>query len=181
MQVFLSYSTTDLKQTLEIRDYLESNQISCWIAKRNIPGGTDYAIEIPKAIDQCDFFLLILTASSQKSQFVRNELEWAIKKNKKIIPFMLHEFNLDRPIEFHLQHHQRINVYEVGDVSAKKSLLQILQSTSYVTNTQNILQTNSELNSTDSQNNHPLIKNHHPPKFTQEHPRHGASPRVPSM
>ena len=86
---------------------------------------------------------------------------------------MLNEFSLDQPIEFHLQHHQRINVYELGDDSAKKSLLQILQSTSYVTNTQNILQTNSELNSTDSPKKHPLIKKHHPQKSTQEHPRHG--------
>jgi TPR repeat protein len=109
---------------MQIRDYLESNQISCWIAKRNIPAGADYAVEIPKAIDACLIFLLILSPFSQESQYVRSELEWAIKHKKKIIPLMLSEFQLTNAIEFHLQNFQRISAYELRQDEADKMLLQ---------------------------------------------------------
>lgn len=82
-QVFLSYSTMDILETIELRDFLEENGVSCWMGKRDIQPGANYTVEITSAIDQCEIFVLILTENAQNSQYVISELECARAKKKQ--------------------------------------------------------------------------------------------------
>lgn len=43
-----------------------------------IPVGSNYAREIPRAIRECDLFLLILSKESQESVWVEKEVDSAI-------------------------------------------------------------------------------------------------------
>ena len=60
-EVFISYSTKDQIQAETVRDILEKNAIPCWMAPRDIPGGSNYTKEIPIAIRNCKVFVLILS------------------------------------------------------------------------------------------------------------------------
>ena len=59
-QVFISYKSEDYQQADWLRSVLEQNGISCWMAPASIPGGSNYAKEIPRAIENCRVFVLVL-------------------------------------------------------------------------------------------------------------------------
>ena len=61
MKVFISYSSIEYNKVMEISNVLEKNGINCWMAPQSIPAGSDYGAEIPKAINTCDAFLLVLS------------------------------------------------------------------------------------------------------------------------
>ena len=70
-KVFISYSTKDLKDAQLVLKELESIGIPCWIAPRDIPGGSDYTSMIPAAIAM----LLIITGETGNHPFDAAEAE----------------------------------------------------------------------------------------------------------
>lgn len=111
-EIFISYSTMDITQAETIRNILENNGFSCWMAPRDIPGGSNYTREIPVAIRNCKVFLLILSANSQKSPWVLKELDAAVNNSKIILPFMLESFDLNEEFNFLLTGTQRYTAYQ---------------------------------------------------------------------
>lgn len=110
--VFISYSTKDMLQAETVRDVLEKNGIPCWMAPRDIPGGSNYAGEIPRAIRGCQVFLLILSENAQASNWVVKELDNAVNCGKIIIPLMLEDCPLNDEFNFLLTGAQRYAAYQ---------------------------------------------------------------------
>ena len=111
-EVFISYSTIDLENAETVRNVLEKNGISCWMAPRDIPGGSNYTKEIPIAIRNCKIFVLILSKNAQKSQWVLKELDSAVNHGKVVLPFMLEDFILNDEFNFLLTGAQRYAAYK---------------------------------------------------------------------
>jgi len=107
-EVFISYSSKEAAQVYELKSMLEANGISCWMAPDSILSGSNYASEIPKAIDNCAVFLLVLSDNSQNSKWVPKELDTAINKDKIIIPFHIDSSALGEAFNFYLSNVQRI-------------------------------------------------------------------------
>lgn len=110
-EVFISYSTKDSLSAETVRNVLEKNGISCWMAPRDIPGGSNYTKEIPVAIRNCKVFVLILSENAQSSHWVLKELDSAVNSGKVILPFMLEDFVLNDEFDFLLTGAQRYAVY----------------------------------------------------------------------
>lgn len=110
--VFISYSSLEQRTAEEIKQKLESCRISCWMAPKSIPPGSDYGTEIPKAIKKCKIFLLILSENSQNSKWVPKELDMAIKHDLKVIPFQIDNSAINDRFEFSLINCQRIIAYK---------------------------------------------------------------------
>ena len=110
--VFISYSTRDMTQAEMVRDVLEKNGIPCWMAPRDIPGGSNYAREIPVAIRSCQVFVLILSENAQASNWVIKELDSAVNCGKVILPFMLEDCPLSDEFNFLLTGAQRYDAYQ---------------------------------------------------------------------
>lgn len=111
-QVFISYSSKESSQAYEVKNILEINGISCWMAPESIPYGSNYAVEIPQAISDCVVFLLILSESSQSSVWVPKELQVALNKCKEIIPIHIDDSVLKASFDFSLIDVQRIEAYK---------------------------------------------------------------------
>ena len=111
-EVFISYSTVDTTQAETVRNILEKNGISCWMAPRDIPGGSNYTKEIPIAIRGCKAFVLILSKNAQNSQWVLRELDSAVNNGKVILPFMLEDCALNDEFNFLLTGAQRYAAYQ---------------------------------------------------------------------
>lgn len=109
--VFISYSTKDTLQAEKVRNVLEQNGIPCWMAPRDIPGGSNYAGEIPKAIRGCQVFVLMLSENAQSSLWVVKELDTAVNCGKVIIPLMLEDCPLNDEFNFLLTGAQRYAAY----------------------------------------------------------------------
>ncbi len=111
-EVFISYSTVDSAAAETVRDVLETNGLSCWMAPRDIPGGSNYTKEIPNAIRGCSVFVLILSHNAQNSHWVLKELDSAVNAGKVILPFMLEDCDLNDEFNFLLTGAQRYSAYQ---------------------------------------------------------------------
>lgn len=111
-EIFISYSTIDAISAETVRDVLETNGLSCWMAPRDIPGGSNYTKEIPIAIRNCTVFVLILSQNAQNSHWVLKELDSAVNAGKVILPFMLEDCILNDEFNFLLTGAQRYAAYQ---------------------------------------------------------------------
>ncbi len=109
--VFISYSSKEVEIANQLKHILETNGVLCWMAPQSIPAGSDYAIEIPKAIEKCKAFLLLLSDASQKSPWVPREVSLAISNEKIVVPFQIDNATIGNAFNFYLTNSQRISAY----------------------------------------------------------------------
>ena len=83
-EVFISKSTKDDTIANAICNVLEKNNISCWIAPRDITPGLNYAAEIIRGIENAKILLVIVSQNSKESGHVLNEITRAVEVNKII-------------------------------------------------------------------------------------------------
>lgn len=80
-EVFVCYSSNDLKTVEEIVERLEADGRSCWYADRNMPQNslikTEYKTRIEDAISKCKVFLVVMSPNSMLSEDVNWELDVA--------------------------------------------------------------------------------------------------------
>lgn len=110
--VFISCSSADEAKVNEILHRLEEAGISCWLSRRDIPQGADYAVEIPNAIAACSHFLVLLSNAAHESPYVMLELHLALDQKKKIIPILLELTETDEEIVFYRNEKQKIDATE---------------------------------------------------------------------
>ena len=122
-EVFISYKSDEFDDANWVRSILENNGISCWMAPSCIPGGSNYAQEIPKAIKGCKVFVLILSQKSQESKWVPKEIDQAINEGKIIMPFMIENCSLKDDFNFYLSNIQRYYAYE-NKVAAIRTMIE---------------------------------------------------------
>ncbi len=110
--VFVSYSSRDCEIVGHIVEQLKQMKVTYWKAPEMIPAGSSYAKEIPRAIQQSDVFLLVLSKESQDSIWVEKEVDSAICQRKTIIPIQIEELELNDTFRFYLNNVQMILYYE---------------------------------------------------------------------
>jgi hypothetical protein len=79
---------------------LEQSGICCWIAPRDVTPGFSYAEEVIDAINGSRVLVLILTRRSNESPHVLREVERAVSKGLRIVPFKIGDFALSKPMEY---------------------------------------------------------------------------------
>ncbi|MCQ2188409.1 MAG: toll/interleukin-1 receptor domain-containing protein [Paludibacteraceae bacterium] len=122
--VFISYSTKNTDKAIVVRDFLEKNGVICWMAPRNLSGGTTYNKDIPLAIDNCSYFVLIASSQSAKSRWVQSEINRAFNNNKiTFIPYDIENFSYPEDW-FNLDIFQHISAFNNFD----EALCELLKS-----------------------------------------------------
>ena len=106
--VFISYSSKDERYIKKMTQMLEKMGITYWIAPDMIPAGSNYAREIPSAIQNCDIFLLVLSKASQQSIWVEKEIDSAIYYRNTIVPFQIDDSPMTDMFRFYLNNVQTI-------------------------------------------------------------------------
>jgi hypothetical protein len=86
--VFISYSSRDHKIADAVCKALEKDGTKCWIAPRDIIGGT-YSAAIVRAINSSKIMILILSSNANQSPQVAREVERAVSGGKIIYPFRI--------------------------------------------------------------------------------------------
>ena len=85
-QVFISYKSEEFDEALWVKNTLEAQGITCWMAPMSVTGGASFATEIAEAIDHCSIFVLLLSAKAQQSPIITKELHRAVSKKKSSCP-----------------------------------------------------------------------------------------------
>ncbi len=101
-RIFISHSSKDSKTATIICDALESNDMKCWIAPRDIPYGKEWAGEISKAIMNSSVFLFLSSGNSNHSGQVSREIQLAIENQVPVIPIRLDDSEYSDTIKYYL-------------------------------------------------------------------------------
>lgn len=120
--VFISYKGEEFSDAIWVKEILEKNGISCWMAPMSIPGGSNYAQEIPNAISECKIFVLLLSEKCQRSIWIPKELDQAINEGKVIMPFMVEDCALKKAFNFYLTNVQRYEAFASREDAMKKMI-----------------------------------------------------------
>ncbi len=115
--VFISYSTKNQDAADAMRKLFKSKGINTWMAPYNIPAGSEYAEVLYDALNRCSCMLLLLTESSQNSQWVRKEVNIAVSNGKTVIPVMLENIELNSSMKLYLNDQQIIPVRVIDESS----------------------------------------------------------------
>jgi hypothetical protein len=113
-KIFFSYSRIDGSDfALKLAIDLKKQGYDVWIDQEDIRAGTEWDLEVEKALETCDCLLYIETAKSVESNNVLDEVYYALEQKKKVIPLIVH----DSKTPFRLQRIQHIDFeknYEDG-------------------------------------------------------------------
>jgi|SRR6185437_758427 len=101
-EIFVSYSQSDRDCAFEVTDHLEANGFNVWIAPRDVSPSADWAEEIIDAISGARVMVLIFSDSSNGSPQVRREVERAVHKQLRILPFRIEQVLPSRSLEYFL-------------------------------------------------------------------------------
>lgn len=124
-QVFISYSADDAEKALAIYEVLKQEGISCWIAAREIPAGSNWGDAIVDAIRSCRAVVLVLSRSAGRSHNVRDELRQAFDHEKTVIPFRVEAFSLSGELDLMLR---RVHWLEAFDGPPEEHLKRLTES-----------------------------------------------------
>ncbi len=105
-KIFFSYSRSDGSDfALRLALDLKKEGFNVWIDQEDIRAGSEWDLEIEKALETCDCLLFIETEKSVSSNNVLDEVYYALGQNKKVIPLVVH----DSKTPFRLQRLQHIS------------------------------------------------------------------------
>lgn len=114
-EVFISYSSKELKIAEDVCNYLEQKGTGCWIAPRNILPGAEYGEAIIDAIANSKVIVLIFSENSNSSQHVLREVERAVSKNVPIIAYKIDAATPSKSMEYFLLTNQWIDATTKGN------------------------------------------------------------------
>ncbi len=100
--VFISHSTLDKRIADHICTYLEEQGIKCWIAPRDIPPGSEWAVSINNAISEVKVMIIVYGKNTLASTQVPKEMNLADKKRKAILTYKIDETDLEGAYDYYL-------------------------------------------------------------------------------
>ena len=87
--VFISYSRKDIAFARLINEALQKSDVDTWVDWQKIPVGERFWNEICQAIENANVFMFIISQNSLGSKVCKDEINEALKNNKRIIPIIV--------------------------------------------------------------------------------------------
>ena len=124
--VFISYSRQDIEVVAAIVEELEEAGLDIWIDRDDMKAGHQWRLQIVKAIDTADSFVLHLSPAAAASKNVRKELDLAENATDPfMLLVMLAEMDIPAEMRYQLAGTQFISVFD-DPISSYQELRQIL-------------------------------------------------------
>lgn len=98
--VFISYAQQDKPIADTVCAKLESRNIRCWIAPRDIRPGKSFPEAIIEGIEEGKVLVVIFSSFANKSPHVTRELTHAVNKGQIIIPFRIEDVAPSKSMEY---------------------------------------------------------------------------------
>jgi hypothetical protein len=98
--VFISYAHVDKPVADAMCARLESQNIRCWIAPRDVSPGKNFPEAIVEGIGGSKIMVIIFSSHSNKSEHVIREVTTAINKSLIIIPFRIEDITPSKSMEY---------------------------------------------------------------------------------
>ncbi len=79
----LSHSSRDQEFCNRLDDALRTRQVPIWFSQRDMKPGRWARDQMQEAVHNCDRLLLVVSEASMASNWVRNEIKWAVEKERR--------------------------------------------------------------------------------------------------
>lgn len=134
--VFISYPSREKPAADAICAELETGDLTCWIAPRDIPPGGDWADSIMSGIAGCKLLVVVISKKTGESSHVLREVERAVNRGVPLLPVRIDETIPDGNLGYflgtsHWFEAQGGQVSEVGD-SLRKAARDLIEGTNQV-------------------------------------------------
>jgi hypothetical protein len=123
----ISYARADADFANQLIADLNANGHACWIDTTSIKGGDEWITTIAEGILNSYAMVVVVTRWALESRWVQDEILWARKRNKPIIPLLLEDV-ADEIRYFPLTGYQGVNVFDSDYVRALPGILCALPS-----------------------------------------------------
>ncbi len=118
--VFISYSSHDMQFARDVYEYLDSRNISCWMAPQSLRAGKDYPAQIIEAIRNCTAFVLLASHNTNESAHVSNEVASAFDADKPLIAVRIENVEFTDEYIYYLKRKHWIDAYsDMNNAMAK--------------------------------------------------------------
>ena len=90
-KVFLSHAARDRSFVVRLARILERHRVKYWYSAQHIRGAQEWHDAIGRALNECNWFLVVLTPAAVRSLWVKRELAFALRQrryNQRIIPVL---------------------------------------------------------------------------------------------
>jgi hypothetical protein len=90
-ELFLSHSERDHRFAFRVAEDLRGHHLRVWYAPTQIKGAQQWHDEIGKALERCDWFMVVLSPNSVRSKWVKHELIYALNNSRyqdRIVPVL---------------------------------------------------------------------------------------------
>lgn len=125
LSVFLSHASADRDLAGQFAQALEAAGYSAWLAEDAIGAGDNYAEVIYGALTKCNIFVLLLSSAAVNSPHVKREINIAIDRKKKILPFWV-ETSLATPNELPLDWRYWLGVVQIEPFTSVPIAVQLI-------------------------------------------------------
>src|SRR5947208_15169080 len=98
-EVFLSHAGKDHAFVHRMAQMLRDHGVPIWFSGGNIIGAQQWHDEIGRALERCDWFVVVLSPASVKSRWVKQELLFALNERRyqnRIVPVLKKDCNQSR-------------------------------------------------------------------------------------
>lgn len=110
--IFVSFSTQDQPEALEILNQIEAADLKCWISCRDVPRGRDYQDAIVEALDQSGAMVLVFSNNANNSEEIKRELALASAKRLFVLPVRIEKAEPTKGFKYQLATRQYIDLFE---------------------------------------------------------------------
>lgn len=98
-KIFLSHSSENRNEVRRICEQLHEVGIDVWASFKDIKPGMEWDQSIQAALNNAEYVLLAVSEASVTSSYVRAEIEYALNKQKTVIPILIEK--VDLPLRWH--------------------------------------------------------------------------------
>lgn len=92
-KVFISHSSRDMGLVISLANLLTKFGIEAKVAEWSLSPGEDLSKKVVKQIKDADCLVVLLTRNGIRSNWVRQEVSYAISSNKRVIPLVEEKVN----------------------------------------------------------------------------------------
>lgn len=89
--VFISYSRRDKEFVFILQNALKAQNRETWVDWKDIPLSADWWAEIEAGIEATNTFVFVISPDSVVSKVCNQEIEHAVKNNKRLVPIVRRE------------------------------------------------------------------------------------------
>src|SRR5690348_4145423 len=125
--VFISYQSDDKECADRVCEALERQNISCWIAPRDIPVGSEWAAAIVEGIQRCHSFVVILSSHSSSARQISREAELADDQKLPIFTFRIEDVQPPPGLLYFLSNVQWLDAFDGRFESSLTRLAEVVR------------------------------------------------------